>query len=1701
MKRNAMKKIFTMLLLLAAFKLQAQVYNNEWIDYNKTYYKFKVGADGLYRISQSVLAGAGLGSVQAQNFQLFRNGQEVPIYTSVASGSMGANDYIEFWGWKNDGSPDKPLYFNPAYQHTTKWSLETDTVAYFLTVNTTSPTFHFNNATNDTSGNILPAEPYFMYKAGTAYKQYINPGYAQIVGEYIFSSSYDLGEFWGTTFIYPPASGVTTGGNPDLQNNLNVYTGGPATATFRFGAVGCADNPRDFQVSINNTVIADSTMNSFNDLRMSVNIPLSLISSGSANVFFQDNCAASSIDRTVVSFYELTYPRQFNFNNQPNFFFELPAKPAGFYLNITNFSAGAGAPVLYDLSNGARYSAIVGAGTLYFLLPGSSSSRKLVLVSEDPTNVSNVASLTTKNFVNFANSGNQGNYLIVSNPLLYSDGQGHNPINDYKAYRSSAAGGGFNAISVDINELVDQFAFGIKKHPLSIKNFLAYARTKFAVKPQYVFLIGHGVTYDQYNYNQSDPNSEILNLVPTFGYPASDNKLAAADVTQAVPLFPIGRLSVVNGTEIESYLQKMKEYEQVQQTAPNTIAGRGWMKNVVHVTGASDPYLGEVLCNYMNNYQQIIQDTLFGGDVSTFCKATPTNVDAIADAQITQIFATGFSILNYFGHSSSSTLEYNLNDPTTYNNQGKYPVFFVNGCDAGNFFGYDVGRVLSSSKSLSETYVLAPERGSIAFVASTSFGIVNYLNILINGLYGFIANQDYGKSLGITQVDALQNLVNAAPGDFYARLHAEEMTLHGDPALKINAETLPDYAVEAPGVVITPSFISVADTNFIINAHYVNLGRSVPDSITVLVTRQYPDGTSTTLIRKRIRGIQSIDSLLLSVPIVAARDKGQNYITITVNADNNVAEVTTANNSVKIGVYIYVDEARPVFPYDYAIVTTANQKLFASTADPFAPPMQYVMEIDTTEQFNSSSKISKTLSSSGGLLQFDPGISYHDSTVYYWRVSIVPTQGNLYHWDLSSFVYLSNSTSGFNQSHYYQHRESTSQRMTMDSASRLWTFTNINNTLDAHNGIYPTAASQATDFLIAINGNTDSIASVCGVGGLIFNVFDPLTFAPWYNNANAPGPGQYGSDNVCGYTRRFNFQFNVLDTNKRRLIVQFMDMLPDGAFVVVRNITGNDPSSSTYASTWAGDTSYLGSGNSMYNRLLQQGFTGIDSFNRPRSWIFTYQKNRQSTFQPEFVFSDGIYDRIELTNSNYITKDTLGTVTSPKFGPAKKWQQLHFRGKSLESPSTDSVNIQIIGVDTLGNTTPLNTIGLTNPDYDISSISATQFPYLQLMMTTKDHVHVTPWQLQYWRLNYLPVPEGALAPNIYFTSKDTLALGEKLEFGVAFKNISAAAFDSMRINMTILDHNNVTHVIQLPRKRPIISGDTLIVSYEIETQNYPGLNTIFVDVNPANDQPEQFHFNNFMYKNFYVKNDKTNPVLDVTFDGVHILNQDIVSAKPHVLIKLTDESKYFLLTDTSLAKVQVRYPDGSLHNYSFNTDTLRFTPATSGTNNSATIDFYPTFMQQVNPEGDQYTLIVTGKDASGNVAGAIQYQISFTIISKAMISNMLNYPNPFTTSTAFVFTITGSQVPQNIKIQIMTITGKIVKEITEDELGPLHVGRNITDYKWNGTDMYGQKLAIGVYLYHVVTNLNGASLEKYKSASDNTDQYFTKGYGKMYLMR
>ena len=77
----------------------------------------------------------------------------------------------------------------------------------------------------------------------------------------------------------------------------------------------------------------------------------------------------------------------------------------------------------------------------------------------------------------------------------------------------------------------------------------------------------------------------------------------------------------------------------------------------------------------------------------------------------------------------------------------------------------------------------------------------------------------------------------------------------------------------------------------------------------------------------------------------------------------------------------------------------------------------------------------------------------------------------------------------------------------------------------------------------------------------------------------------------------------------------------------------------------------------------------------------------------------------------------------------------------------------------------------------------------------------------------------------------------------------------------------------------------------------------------------------------------------------------------------------------------------------------------------------------------------------------------------------MNYPNPFSASTQFVFTLIGSKIPDEFTIQIMTVTGKVVREITKDELGDIHIGPNITEFSWNCTDEFGDALANGGCIY------------------------------------
>lgn len=1694
----------TLLLLLIFFSLvsQAQMYNNEWIDYSKTYYKFKVGTTGLYRIPQSLLNSAGLGSVNADHFQLWRNGKQIPIYTSVQNTTLGASDYIEFWGEMNDGKPDKDVYRLPDYQINDKYNLNTDTASYFLTVNTGGGNLHLAPTSNNVAANLLPAEPYFVHTAGTYYRDVLSVGRSEIIGtSYTYSSSFDYGE--GFT-----SSGIAATGSINANyNNLNVYTGAGAPApVFKINAVGNAVNTRYFKVTLNGDSIYGQTMDYYDYAKGSTVFDIAKLSSNNANIVVT-NMGTGGSDRMLIAQIELTYPRQFDFGGASNFSFELPANGAGNFLQITGFNYGGTVPVLYDLTNGKRYDVDISNPALLkvALLP-SAVDRKLIMVNEQAASIKSITAIEQRNFINYGLTANQGNFLIITNAVLTAASGPGDPVEDYRAYRSSAAGGSFTAKVYLMDQLTDQFAFGIKNNPLSIRNFVRWARNGYNNPVKDVLLIGKGVIYYYARVSESEPDLAKLNLVPTFGHPASDN-LLTAEGSSSIPLTPIGRISAIRKDEVTSYLNKLKQYEALQKVSSPSAADNAWKKNVIHVTGAGDDATTTILQSALDGHKAIIQDTLYGAKVYSFTKQTSDAVTQISGGKLKSLFQEGISLLTYFGHSSATTLEFNLENPQNYEINGKYPVFIVMGCNAGNFYLYNVAR-FTTKETISERYVLADQRGSVAFLASTHLGIIHYLDIYNTRAYRAMSRTNYGGTLGEIMGETIRKVFElTTENDFYARFQCEQFTLHGDPAITLYNATKPDYVIEDPMVNIDPQFISVAETQFKVKAKFMNIGRAPDKSIVVEMKRTYPNQVTEVIQRDTIPTVHFEDSITYTLPVIATRDKGLNKITITVDADSQVDELYESNNTITKDVYIFEDEVRPVYPYNFSIINDLNPKLIASTANAFSERRDYAMEIDTTELFNSPLKVVRNTTSSGGTIEFNPGLTLIDSTVYYWRVSpIIPNVQSK--WNTASFMYIQGTEVGFAQAHLYQHFKSERLRIVLDSASRKWNFGTNSNQIFSHNGVYPTTSGEGAFYSGSINDVKGYIAPGCSYDELIINVVDPVTMNAWQNNYSGP-TGLYQSMlATCGPGRTYNFEYMLNSVAWRKKIMDFLDLVPDGSYVLIRSNTNPAQAGNTYAQTWKADEGTWGAGNSLYHRLLNQGFSGIDSFYFPRSWMFLYKKNHSADFAPLWSVSDGIYDGITI-NGDCPSPDTLGYVSSPTFGPAKAWHQLKWRGRTTDATAGDIPTIDVVGVNSAGGETILfNHLTTASQDFDLSSVSASAYPYLKLKMRNVDSINFTPYQLKYWMLTYDPVPEGAIAPNLYFTTKDVVEVGEPFNFGIAFKNISKVDFDSVKVKLTITDKNNVQNIVPVPKQKKLLTtapNDTIKLNVPIDTRSLAGNNTLFIDFNPENDQPEQYLFNNYAFRNLYVKPDSLNPLLDVTFDGVHILNRDIVSSKPAILIKLKDEAKWMALDDTSLLNVQVKYPNGSTRQFYFgnnNSDTLQFIPAgqAPNTDNTASVRFNPYLFAD-----GEYELMVTGKDRSENSAGSVKYRVIFKVINKPMISNMLNYPNPFTTSTAFVFTLTGSEVPQNIRIQVLTITGKVVREITKEELGPLHIGRNITEFKWDGTDQYGQKLANGIYLYRVITNLNGKSLDKYTSTDknnpDDTDKYFNKGYGKMYLMR
>ncbi len=95
-----------------------------------------------------------------------------------------------------------------------------------------------------------------------------------------------------------------------------------------------------------------------------------------------------------------------------------------------------------------------------------------------------------------------------------------------------------------------------------------------------------------------------------------------------------------------------------------------------------------------------------------------------------------------------------------------------------------------------------------------------------------------------------------------------------------------------------------------------------------------------------------------------------------------------------------------------------------------------------------------------------------------------------------------------------------------------------------------------------------------------------------------------------------------------------------------------------------------------------------------------------------------------------------------------------------------------------------------------------------------------------------------------------------------------------------------------------------------------------------------------------------------------------------------------------------------------------------------------------------------------------------------IIKNLLNYPNPFTTSTSFYFEHNQPSAELDVLIQVFTVSGKLVKTIESQVTA---TGYRCGPFVWDGLDDFGSRIGRGVYIYRLKVRTNsGKTIEKFE---------------------
>lgn len=1670
---------------------------NYWYDPNKNYFKVYLNKKGVYRLTYDQLINAGIASnsgIQDGNLEIFNDGISLPIdiVDTQQDGLFNSGDYVQFIG--------KPV--TPSDQFT-RMNIYNLTNVYWFSYQADSVNL-YKNISGYSSSNLTPLitntvetlsweEDNEYHKLGYAtndQRDYWYWGSAEARNRTPFRDFV----YWITDSF--PANRVLNKPNASIRvgmhglSNISCATGNGHDVTIKFNTKvlgnlrwngqNSAIFEKDFFISSTTLGGGDTAQIFPNQQKFEINL-------------YGDICPNASTDYVLINYIEFdywrlnrTYPNYFFFNSPPDNFQENRYYLSGWLRdNMKVYIPSRGELIKNpyipnDVDKSVYFIDTISVQTDYYCVADDFFSLPDSIVQNIPSDLRNI--------------NNGADYIIITHRDFIPAAE---RLADYRS--SNLQGVSSPRIKVvDVDQIYNEFSYGLM-NPLALNSFAKYAyETWQAPAPQYVVLMGD-MSYD---YRKIFPTSRS-NFIPSppyhatiYGQAPSDNAIVAVSGNDIIPDIALGRISCETMEEADILVDKIINYP--------ADANKDWKQNVLLLSSGLS---AEDENQFKFNDRNILLENSYlkpNGIKTTKIFRYPNKPEYLPfqgeGPDIRREIDNGAVIVNYYGHGGGLQWDLIFTNDDIYelNNGDKLPLVISVTCYTAHFDNQEIfGEIFNS----------IPGKGSIAFWGSSG---VTFWPTTAN------INQDLFKSIFNNKNYVIGKSINIAKSNQSYGTMTALLTLLGDPAIELAIPKKPDFAIKSSNISINPTNPLVNDT-VSVKLAVNNLGLSFPN-----------DTVSLKLYEGIISDTTLIDSIALlnfgesDTTYFAWVPQQSGLITLiaTINDDQGVPEDDFSDNTASNSFSIFdFGEPSIIKPADGYFTDSGNiEFLISDIGFYFDRNFNYLIQINNIPQFDGVQLLTQSpvLTATDAVVRWNPGTLAPGE--YFWRAVVyddVDTNSSgIRIFTISDQIgsgYLAQkqqlnifNNSNINYSDEYNslvlntklNPPFPSPKFLLDSIyfnippdqTKPSTFTTDGTYF--YFGHLPGFTNGAKSKIYKIGTGLNGTAAGTNYGAipnLEIYIYSHLMMHDGFLYAcTGPTDNLLKIDPNTGDTSRVAIPDSLVLTIESSTQIGGVFLYSDGQFVynlgvgtalhpnkfVLRKF---DPSNNWIkvgediifsGSIMKRVSSFIISEN---YAIVYENFTLIKvrRYNLPdgifeEEWIYAPKIKDYYAIAYDHVNNFVYFNTFRPGTTPYIPAffkyrgtyiEANGQIVSPEIGPASKWNDLEF---NIDQTNSNGTYKGFLLGKNKSNGSWVTLDSLIQSNLNIGNIDTKQYNYLKLKFDLADSSYGAgePMKFNSLKVNFEYLPEISIIPkNLTFTP-DSVLQGISLDMTLQVNNLGYISGDSLKLEFSnnLTDTVFYTTYVSVPKDSFSTSVKTIITDNLLYTAPVSPIDIKVVATLPSQ---EYYTFNNQIEGTFYVVRDSANPLFNITFDGREIINGDIISSEPEVVITLEDnsplplDSTYFTIVHThnNIPKVlTVPGPD----------ITYNYTPYP---NSRAVITWTPKL------EDGRHVLEVLAKDASGNFFDSTSSRSVFNVYNNPDLLQVYNYPNPFSDNTYFTFELRGVIPPEEFKIKIFTVAGRLIKELSPSS--PLQIGFN--KIYWDGKDEDGDEIANGLYFYKIIS--------------------------------